>query len=106
MIVPIMLMPKTTQIKVMAMSMGHSSSAYSLPVVMPNGRVIAAATMINCQPQKWILLSSIAEHARLQQTLQAVIGTGENGVAHKGEDHRVGVQGTQTTEAAPVREIP
>ena len=32
-----MLMPKTTQTRVMAMSMGHSSSAYSLPVVIPKG---------------------------------------------------------------------
>ena len=35
------------------MSIGHSSSAYSLAAVMPSGRVIAAATMISCQPQKW-----------------------------------------------------
>jgi hypothetical protein len=36
----------------MAMSIGHSSSAYSLPLVIPKGSVIAAATMIACQPQK------------------------------------------------------
>jgi hypothetical protein len=33
------------------MSMGHSSSAYSLPLVKPSGSVTAASTMISCQPQ-------------------------------------------------------
>jgi len=37
-----------------AISMGHSSSAYSRDWVMPRGRVIASATMIACHPQKWI----------------------------------------------------
>ncbi len=32
-------------------SIGHSSSAYSLPCVQPSGRVIAAATITTCQPQ-------------------------------------------------------
>ena len=45
-------MANTTQMTAMAMSMGHSSSAYSFEVVMPNGRVMAAATMMSCQPQK------------------------------------------------------
>jgi len=31
--------------------MGHSSSAYSLPWLKPKGRVTAASTMTNCQPQ-------------------------------------------------------
>ena len=43
--------------RVIAMSIGHSSSAYSLLVVKPSGSVSAAATMISCQPQKWIALS-------------------------------------------------
>ena len=51
-----MLTPKTTQINAMAMSIGHSSSAYSFDVVIPNGNVMAAATIISCQPQKLILL--------------------------------------------------
>ncbi len=50
--VPIRLMPNTTQTRVMAMSIGHSSSAYSLLVVKPSGSVSAADTMISCQPQK------------------------------------------------------
>ncbi len=33
------------------MSIGHSSSAYSLPVVQPSGSVTAASTMTSCQPQ-------------------------------------------------------
>jgi hypothetical protein len=33
------------------MSIGHSSSAYSLEVVMPSGSVIAASTITACQPQ-------------------------------------------------------
>ena len=51
-----MLIPNTTQIKAMAISIGHSNSAYSLEVVYPNGRVTAAATIINCHPQKCSLL--------------------------------------------------
>ena len=31
--------------------MGHSSSAYSLPLVRPSGSVTAASTMMSCQPQ-------------------------------------------------------
>ena len=34
------------------MSIGHSSSAYSLVEVIPSGKVIAAATITACQPQK------------------------------------------------------
>ncbi len=55
--VPKKLTAKMTQTTAMAMSIGHSSSAYSLPWVKPSGRVIAAATMISCQPQKWRRLS-------------------------------------------------
>ena len=57
-VVPKQLKAKTSQITAIAMSMGHSSSAYSLPWVMPSGRVMAAATMIACHPQKWMLLST------------------------------------------------
>ena len=39
------------------MSMGHSSSAYSLPWVYPRGSETAADTMIPCHTQKWILPS-------------------------------------------------
>ena len=51
-----MLTPKATQIKAMAISIGHSNSAYSLDVVIPKGKVTAAATIINCHPQKCRLL--------------------------------------------------
>ena len=55
--VPNRLTEKTTQIRAMAMSIGHSSSAYSLLVVNPSGSVTAAATMIAFHPQKLIQLS-------------------------------------------------
>ena len=51
-------MPNMTHIIVIAISIGHSSSAYSLLDVSPRGRVIAAETIINCHPQKCILLNS------------------------------------------------
>jgi hypothetical protein len=47
---------KTSQITVMAIAIGHSSSAYSFDIVNPSGSVIAADTMIACHPQKWIRL--------------------------------------------------
>ena len=60
--------PKTnSQITAMAMSIGHSSSAYSLLWVIPNGKVKAAETMIACQPQKWMLLS-VSLHIRALQS--------------------------------------
>ena len=51
-------MAKTTHTSVTRMSMGHSSSAYSLDWVIPSGKVTAAKTMMSCQPQKWILVSA------------------------------------------------
>ena len=53
--VPKKLMANTTQITVIAMSIGQISSAYSFDWVNPSGRVMAAATMIPCHPQKWTL---------------------------------------------------
>ncbi len=50
------LIVKNTHTSVMAISIGHSSSAYSLLVVNPSGSVIAAATMMACQPQKFAQL--------------------------------------------------
>ena len=49
---------KATHTSAMAMSMGHSSSAYSLLEVRPSGSVIAALTMMACQPQKLIQLKA------------------------------------------------
>ena len=46
---------KTTQMRTTAMLIGQMSSAYSLLRVRPAGSVMAAATMMSCQPQKWIL---------------------------------------------------
>jgi hypothetical protein len=62
------LMPKKpTQTTAIARSMGHSSSAYSLPCVIPKGRVSAALTMMSCQPQKWRLLSRSLNIRALQR---------------------------------------
>ena len=52
MIVPIIFQPNTTHTTVIAMSIGHSNSAYSFEVVRPRGSVMAAARIISCQPQK------------------------------------------------------
>ena len=54
--VQIILAPKATQTKAIAISIGHSNSAYSFELVYPSGSVIAAATIINCHPQKLKLL--------------------------------------------------
>ena len=55
----------------MARSMGHSSSAYSLPWVKPRGSETAAATMIACQPQKWSFESrSLAVRARRRRCVE------------------------------------
>jgi len=55
-----------TQTTAMAMSMGHSSSAYSLLVVSPTAGVMAAATMMTFQPQK-LTQSGVAEHRALHR---------------------------------------
>ena len=79
----------------MRMSIGHSSSAYSLLVVKPSGSVSAASTMMSCQPQKWMRAQPVAEHARLAEPLQRVVDADEDGVAGEGEDRGVGVQRPQ-----------
>ena len=48
------------------MSIGHSSSAYSLPLVMPSGSVIAASTITACQPQK-VNAASASQNRRAWQ---------------------------------------
>ncbi len=55
-----------TQTSVIRMSIGHSSSAYSLLVVMPSGSVIAASTMTAFQPQK-VNAASASENSRAWQ---------------------------------------
>ena len=57
---------QATQTTAIRMSIGHSSSAYSLPVVMPSGSVMAASTMTSCQPQK-VNIASRARTARVWQ---------------------------------------
>ncbi len=50
-------MVKITQTTAIAMSIGHSNSAYSLLVVKPSGSVMAAARIIPFQPQKFSQLN-------------------------------------------------
>ena len=52
-----MMVPKkttayATHTTVIRRSIGHSNSAYSFEVVIPNGKVTAANTITACQPQK------------------------------------------------------
>jgi hypothetical protein len=56
--VPKTLTANTTHTSAIATSIGHSSSAYSLDCVIPRGSVMAADTMMACQPQKCRRLSA------------------------------------------------
>jgi hypothetical protein len=51
---------------VIRISIGHSSSAYSLLCVIPSGSVIAAATITACQPQN-VNAASPSENRRAWQ---------------------------------------
>ena len=80
--------------------MGHSSSAYSLPRVMPRGRVTAAHTIIACQPQKRKPRDA-HKQARLAGTLRHVEGRAHQGTAAERENHSIGVQGPDTAVREP-----
>ena len=54
--------------------------------------------MINCQPQKWTQLSRSLNIRALHEPLRRMVDGGEDGVAGKGKDGRVGVQRPQTPE--------
>ena len=56
-IVANILKPNTTHKPAIRISIHHSNSAYSFPEVIPKGKVATAHTIINCHPQKLILLS-------------------------------------------------
>ncbi len=55
-----------TQTSVMRMSIGHSSSAYSLLDVKPSGSVTAASTITRFQPQN-VNAASASENSRTWQ---------------------------------------
>jgi hypothetical protein len=93
------LIAKTTQTSAMAMSMGHSSSAYSLPCVMPSGSVMAGRHDDQLPAPEVELRQQVRRHARLQQALRGVVDAREHHVADEREDHRVGVQRAQAAEA-------
>ena len=77
------------------MSIGHSSSAYSLLVVKPSGSVSAAEHDDELPAPEVDRAQAVAEHARLAQPLQRVVDADEHAVADEGEDRRVGVQRPQ-----------
>ena len=81
--------------------MGHSSSAYSLPVVMPSGSVMAASTMTGCQPQNVNAASRSREQPHVAGALHDVVGRREQRAAAEREDHRVGVQRPQPAVGQP-----
>jgi hypothetical protein len=88
--VPKALIAKTTQISAMAISIGHCSSAYSLPWdddCLPTPEVNRA--------------QGLRKHRGLQEPLHRVVDAGKDCVARKGEDHGVGVQRPQPTEGEP-----
>ena len=57
---------KASHTRVMSTSIGHSSSAYSLLLFRPSGKVMAAATITACQPQK-VKAASLSENSRTWQ---------------------------------------
>ncbi len=66
-----MMVPKNTAMydthtKVIRMSIGHSSSAYSLELVKPCGSVMTASTITACQPQK-VKAARPSENSRVWQ---------------------------------------
>ena len=77
------------------MSIGHSSSAYSLLVVKPSGSVSAAEHDDELPAPEVDGAQPVAEHPRLAQPLQRVVDADEDGVAGEGEDGGVGVQRPQ-----------
>ena len=96
--VPNRLTANATQTTAMAMSIGHSSSAYSLLVVKPSGSVIAARDDDRLPAPEIEPAQEIAEHPRLAQPLQRIVDAHEHAVADEGEDHRVRVQRAEAAE--------
>ena len=83
------------------MSIGHSSSAYSLPDVKPSGSVTAASTMTACQPQNVNAASASGEQPDLAGALDDVVRRREQRAAAEREDHRVRVQRPQPAVGQP-----
>ena len=78
-------------VTVMAMSIGHSSSAYSFACVMPSGSVMAAATMMRL-PAPEVDLERKSRPSGLHETLRGVVDAGEHHVADEREDDGVRVE--------------
>jgi hypothetical protein len=72
--------------------------------VKPSGSVIAAATMIACQPPE-VEPRQPRDRPRLQEPLRRVIDRREDRVAREREDHRVRVQRAQPAEREVRRDV-
>ncbi len=93
---------KPTQTTAMAMSIGHSSSAYSLLCVMPERERERRGDDDHLPAPEVEPAEQVAEHPRLAEPLGGVVDRREDGVAREGEDHRVGVQRAQAAERDPL----
>ncbi len=82
----------------MAMSMGHSSSAYSLRLRDAEGQRERRGDDDQLPAPEVEVAERVAEHARLEQALARVVDGGEDRVAREGEDGSVGVQRPQAAK--------
>src|SRR5690554_5728512 len=78
----------TTAIRI---EIGHSSSAYSFVVVKPMGKLITAATITNCHPQK-VKAANLSENNRVAGFLYDIVSGSEQSAGAKSEDHCVCMQ--------------
>ena len=88
------------------MSIGHSSSAYSLPCVKPSGqRDRGGDDDEPASPRSGSWRAGRDASARLHQALRRVVDAGEHHVADEREDDRVGVQRAQAPEGQVRRQV-
>jgi hypothetical protein len=80
------------------MSIGHSSSAYSLPVVIPSGRVIAAQQDDDLPAPEREWDQRTAPETHVAGALNTPVGSCEQGAATERENDRVGMQRTQSAK--------
>ena len=92
---------KPTQTTAIAMSIGHSSSAYSLLCVIPSGKRDRGGNDDHLPAPKMQPAQRVAPHPGFAQPLRAVIDRRENRVAGERKNRRVGVQRTQSTKTEP-----
>ena len=74
------------------MSIGHSSSAYSLPGGEPERERQRGGDDDELPPPEVDPAEQVAEHPRLAEPLEGVVDPHEDRVPDEGEDHGVGVE--------------